>query len=79
MIRQWPHCYRNLTCVPARLGDADRAVALFCLIGGCAREKVFCQPSRVRQDCKALVDLLLWHFAPSESEHSLSTACNARM
>ena len=59
--------------------DPDRAVALLYTLGGCAREKVFYQPERMRPDCKALVALLLQHFGPPEMVHSVSTAFHARM
>ena len=59
--------------------DVDRAVALLDHLGGCAREEVLCQPERVRQDCKALVALLLLRFGPPETVPSLSTAFHGRM
>ena len=59
--------------------DVDRAVALLDHLGGCAREEVLCEPERVRQDCKALVALLLLLFGPPETVPSLSTAFHGRM
>ena len=59
--------------------DVDRAVALLDHLGGFAREEVLCQPERVRQDCKALVALLLLRFGPPETVPSLSTAFHGRM
>ena len=59
--------------------DVDRAVALLDHLGGFAREEVLCQPERVRQDCKALVALLLLRFGAPETVPSLSTAFHGRM
>ena len=53
--------------------DADRAVVLFCHLGGYASEEVFCQSERVRQTGNALVALFLRRFGP------LSKAFHARM
>ena len=59
--------------------DADRALVLFCHIGGYASEEVFCQSERVRQAGNALVALFLRRFGPPETVHSLSKAFHARM
>ena len=59
--------------------DVDRAVALLDHLGGFAREEVLCQPERVRQDCKALVALLLLRFGPPETVPSLSKAFHGRV
>ena len=59
--------------------DADRTMALLYHLGGCDREEVICQQGRVRQDCKALVALLLWRCGSPEMRHSLGTAFHARM
>ena len=61
------------------VNDVDRAVALLDHLGGFAREEVLCQPERVRQDCNALVALLLLRFGPPETVPSLSTAFHGRM
>ena len=76
--RQWPNSYGNLRRRPyARhtgVKDADRSVALLYHLGGYAMEEVFCQPGRVRQNCKALVALLLRRFGPPETIQSHRTS-----
>lgn len=77
-VAEWLHefeVYARQTGVK----DVDRAMALLDHLGGCAREEVLCQPERVRQDCKALVALLLLRFGPPETVPSLSTAFHGRM
>ena len=79
-VAEWLHEF-DVYARQTGVKDVDRAVALLDHLGGCAREEVLCQPERVRQDCKALVALLLLRFGPPETvpyhQHGIPLAqCN---
>ena len=75
-MAEWIHEF-DMYARQTRVKDADRAVVLLYHLGGRARG--LCQPERLRQDCNALVALLLRCFGPPETVHSLGTAFHARM
>ena len=77
-VAEWLHEF-DMYARQTGVKDADRAAVLLYHLGGRAMEEVLCQPERVRQDCKALVALLLWRFGPPETVHSLGTAFHARI
>ena len=77
-VAEWLHEF-DMYAHQTGVKDADRAVVLLYHLGGRATEEVLCQPERVRQDCKAMVALLLRRFGPPETMHSLGTAFHARV
>lgn len=63
----------------AGITNANRAMAIFDHLGGCARDEVLCHPEAIRLDYQSLVDLLTLRFGPTESVPSLGTTFHARM